>query len=177
MPWVEGYAWFKERLSGDPYNSLLSGSGVLTAAGQAYVQMPVHDTNLFYRIPGRLQAERYVALSQMNIAPTTDTNGLADMISTAAGGSVDYNLQVDSPGNYPLNFRVAGAIGQIKVYRGGTLLGTANNIQGNWNTVSTTVALAAGTQTLHVVLSSKRACTLTGWNSWRPMGCRRFRMA
>ena len=50
--------------------------------------MPVHDTNLFYRIPGRLQAERYVTLNQADIAPTTDTDGLADMKSTAAGGSL-----------------------------------------------------------------------------------------
>ena len=153
-PWVEGYSWFMSRISGDPYNSLLSGSGVLTPAGQAYVQMPVHDPNLYYRIPGRLQAERYVTLNQMNIAPTTDTNGLADMISAAAGGSLDYNIQVDSPGIYPLNFRVAGAIGQIKVYNGGTLLGTANIPLASWSTVSTAVSLAAGTQTLHVVLTS-----------------------
>ena len=152
--WVEGYSWFKERLGGDPYNSLLSGNGVLTTAGQAYVQMPVHDPSIYYRIPGRLQAERYVTLNQMSIAPTTDTNGLADMKSTAAGGSVDYNIQVDSPGNYPLNFRVAGAIGQIRVYNGATLLGTANVTQTSWTTVSTTVSLAAGTQTLHVVLTS-----------------------
>ncbi len=102
-----------------------AGSGVLTAAGQAYVQMPVHDTNLFYRIPGRLQAERYVTITNMNIAPTTDVDGLADMISTAADGSVDYNIQVDSPGSYLLNFRVAGAIGQIRVFEGSTLLGAA----------------------------------------------------
>jgi hypothetical protein len=116
--------------------------------------MPVHDANLYYRIPGRLQAERYVALSQMDIAPTADIDGLADMKSTAAGGSVDYNIQVDSAGAYPLNFRVAGATGQLRVYKGGTLLGSANAKQTGWSTVSTTVALAAGTQTLHVVLGS-----------------------
>jgi fibronectin type 3 domain-containing protein len=152
--WVEGYAWFMSRISGDPYNSLLGSSGALTTAGLAYIQMPVHDTNLYYRIPGRLQAERYVALSQMDIAPTADVDGLADMKSTAAGGSVDYNIQVDSAGAYPLNFRVAGATGQLRVYKGGTLLGSANAVQSGWSTVSTTVALAAGTQTLHVVLGS-----------------------
>ena len=152
--WVEGYSWFMSRISGDPYNSLLADSGVLTTAGQAYVQMPVHDPNIYYRIPGRLQAERYVTLNQMNIAPTTDTDGLADMISAAAGGSVDYNIQVDSSGNYPLNFRVAGAIGQIEVYNGATLLGTASTTQTGWTTISTTVSLAAGTQTLHVVLTA-----------------------
>ena len=152
--WIEGYSWFMARFD-NPYNSLLtSSSGVLTAAGQAYVQMPVHQTNLYYRIPGRLQAERYVTMNQMNIAATTDTNGLADMISAAAGGSVDYNIQVDTAGSYPLNFRVSGAIGLISVYQGGTLLGTANATQTSWATVSTTVTLAAGTQTLHVVLAA-----------------------
>jgi hypothetical protein len=151
-PWIEGYAWFMSRISGDPHNSLLGSSGVLTAAGQAYVQMPVHNTNLFYRIPGRLQAERYVTITKMNIAPTTDTDGLADMISTAAGGSVDYNIQVDSPGSYIMNFRVAGAAGLIGVYQNGVLLGTATATQAGWSNVTTTVSLAAGTQTLHVVL-------------------------
>ncbi len=153
-PWIEGYSWFMARFD-NPYNSLLtSSSGVLTPAGQAYVQMPVHDPNLYYRIPGRLQAERYVTMNQMNIAATTDTNGLADMISTATGGSVDYNIQVDTAGSYPLNFRAAGTTGQISVYENGTLLGTANVTKTSWSTVSTTVSLPAGTQTLHVVLAA-----------------------
>ncbi len=142
------------RVSGDPYNSLLSGSGVLTTAGQAYVQMPVHDPNIYYRIPGRLQAERYVTLNQADIAPTTDADGLADMRSTAAGGSLDYNIQVDAAGNYPLNLRVAGAPGQIRIYAGATLLATATQTQSTWSTISTTVALSAGAQTLHVVLAA-----------------------
>ena len=104
--------------------------------------------NLYYRIPGQLQADRYVTMNQMNIAPTTDTNGLADMISAAAGASLNYNLQVDTAGSYPLNFRGGGATGQISVYEGGTLLGTANVTQLSWSTVSTTVTLPAGTQTL-----------------------------
>ena len=153
-PWIEGYSWFMSRINGDPYDSLLSSSGVLTAAGQAYVQMPVHETNLFYRIPGQLQAARYVTMNQMSIAPTTDTNGLADMITTAAGGSLNYNIQVDTAGSYPLNFRVSGTTGLISVYEGGTLLGVANITQASWSTVSTTVTLPAGTQTLQVVLSA-----------------------
>jgi hypothetical protein len=154
-PWIEGYSWFMSRINGDSYDSLLtSTSGVLTAAGQAYVQMPVHETNLYYLIPGQLQADRYVTMNQMNIAPTTDTNGLADMISAAAGGSLNYNLQVNTAGSYPLDFRVGGATGQISVYEGATLLGTANVTQSSWSTVSTTVTLPAGTQTLEVVLSA-----------------------
>jgi len=154
-PWIEGYSWFMARIGGDVHNSILStSSGVLTAAGQAYVQMPVHDPNLYYRIPGRLQAERYVTITNMNIVPTTDVDGLADMVSAAAGGNVDYNVQVDSPGSYVMNFRVANVVGVIKVYHNGTPLGTATATSGAWSTVSTTVSLAAGPQTLHVVLGS-----------------------
>jgi hypothetical protein len=156
-PWIEGYSWFMSRITGDPHNSLLStNSGVLTAAGQAYVQMPVHQTNLYYRIPGRLQAERYVTEANMNIAPTTDVDGLADMVSAASAASVDYNIQVDAAGNYPMNFRVSGPVGQIRIYTNGTQIGQAASTQTGWSTVSTTasVPLMAGTQTLHVVLLS-----------------------
>jgi hypothetical protein len=154
-PYIEGYSWFMSRISGDPHNSILSTNpGVLTAAGLAYVQMPVHSTNIFYRIPGRLQAERYVTMNSMNIAPTTDTDGLADMIAASAGGSCYYNLQVDAPGIYPLSFRVAGAVGSVKIYANNVLLGTATVSQSGWTTVSTAVPLAAGTQTVRVVLGS-----------------------
>jgi hypothetical protein len=154
-PWIEGYAWFMSRITGDTNDSLLSSSSsVLTPAGRAYVQMPVHETNLYYRIPGQLQAARYVTMNQTSIAPTTDTNGLADMISGEAGATLDYNIQVDTAGSYPLNFRVGGATGQISVYEGATLLGTASVPTASWCTVSTTVALPAGTQTLEVVLSA-----------------------
>jgi hypothetical protein len=153
-PWIEGYAWFMSRVSGDPFNSLLGNSGVLTAAGQAYVQMPVHDTNVYYRIPGRLQAERYIAMNQMNIMPTLDVNGLADMKSTASGASLDFQIQVDAAGNYPLNFRVSGLPGQISIYENNTLLGTATPTTTAWSVASTTVSLPAGLQTLHIVLAA-----------------------
>jgi len=154
-PWVEGYAWFMSRITGDPFNSLLTtNSGMLSVAGQAYVQMPVHSTNIYYRIPGRLQAERYVTANQISILPTTDTNGLADMKSSASGASLNYQLQVDSPGKYPLNFRISGPVGQISVYENGVLLGTATPGSTGWSVVSTTVSLPAGLQTLHVVLGS-----------------------
>ncbi len=154
-PWIEGYAWFMSRITGDTNDSLLgSSSGVLTPAGRAYVQMPVHETNLYYRIPGQLQAARYVTMNQMSIAPTTDASGLADMISGAAGASLYYTIQVDTAGSYPLNFRVGGATGQISVYEGATLLGTATIPTAGWCTVSTSVNLPAGTQTLEVILSA-----------------------
>jgi hypothetical protein len=142
------------RITGDTNDSMLGSSGVLTPAGQAYVQMPVHQTNIFYHIPGRLQAERYVVMTNLNIVPTTDTNGLADMVSAAAFSSLDYQLQVDSAGNYPLHFRVTGPIGQISVYENGVLLGAVAPSTTSWSTPSLTVSLPAGLQKLHVVFAA-----------------------
>jgi hypothetical protein len=154
-PWIKGYSWFMSRITGDPYNSLLSSaSAVLTAAGQAYVQMPVHETNLYYLIPGQLQAARYVSMANMTIAPTADIDGLADMICSSSGAIASYNLQVNTAGSYPLAFRVGGASGTNSVYENGALLGTAINKVATWSTVSTTVTLPAGAQTLKLVLNS-----------------------
>ncbi|MBE7159383.1 MAG: hypothetical protein INR62_13290, partial [Rhodospirillales bacterium] len=62
-PNVAGYAWFKERVDKNPAISLFTKTqGELTPIGQAYVHMPVHDANVYYRLPGRLQAESYVTM-------------------------------------------------------------------------------------------------------------------
>jgi hypothetical protein len=154
-PWIEGYSWFMSRITGDTNDSILTtSSGILTPAGQAYVQMPVHQTNIFYLIPGRLQAERYITETNMNIIPTTDTNGLADMQSAAAGSTLDYQLQVNSAGNYPLHFRMTGPVGQISVYEKGVLLGAVTPSTTSWSSPSLTVSLPAGLQTLHVVFAA-----------------------
>jgi hypothetical protein len=161
--WVEGYAWFKERLRrGDPNSLLLPQSGKLTDLGRAYVAMPVHDANLYYRIGvGRqLQAERYAASAAMtgtftpgqtDIAPTTDTSGLADMISSADGASLEYQIQVPASGTYTLRVRASGTAGPVSLYNGTTLLGTVNLTGTSWATPSTSVALPAGLQKIRLV--------------------------
>lgn len=159
---VEGYAWFMARVSGDPYNSLLSADGVLTPTGQAYVQMPVHDANLYYQIPGRLQAERYVTTFGNDIAPTTDSDGFADMVCGVGGARLDYNLSLPSAGSYTVSVRVAGA-GTIQIYLGSALLGTATASSSGWSTVSTTVSLATGTQTLRIVPSVGQRLNWLDW--------------
>ena len=154
-PWIQGYAWFMSRVSGNAYNSILtSTSGSLTPAGQAYVQMPVHLSTLFYRLPGTLQADRYVTMNNMNIEPSTDTGEIADMISTASQGTIDYNLQVNTAGSYSLGVRASNATGAINIYKGSTLLGTVNVTSTAWATYNTSLTLASGTQTLHFVLAS-----------------------
>ena len=157
-PDVEGYAWFKERSSGsDAAISLLQATpGRLTALGEAYVAMPVHDDDLYYRIPGRLQAERYAAMAGAEIFPTTDEDGLAQMTAQKPDATLEYHLQVDSAGLYTLRFRVAGPVGRLAILEGGGVVGGVDVPPGGgWRTVSTTLRLPSGPQTLRIDLGAK----------------------
>jgi len=150
-PQVEGYAWFKERAANNPGISLFEKQpGKLSPLGEAYVALPPHDTDLYYRIPGRLQAENYAGSAMTSISPTIDTNGVFRMTSDATGAWLDYNLQVDRAGTYLLKFRCGGALGKIEVLKGGALLGTAETTQKDWHTVLTAIQLPNGAQTLRV---------------------------
>ena len=151
-PEVAGYAWFKERVPDNPGISLFSNaSGALTPIGEAYVNVPVHDADVYYRIPGRLQAESYDALDKMDINPTKDTDGFAYMGSEGPGGWLEYNVQVDAPGMYALNFRVGGAAGKVEVLKGTMVAGQfqADGASG-WQNVTVPVEMAAGPQKLRV---------------------------
>jgi len=155
-PNVAGYAWFKER--GVPQFALLQDqAGQLTTLGNAYVHMPVHDADLYYHIPGRLEADRYVAQTGVQIEPTTDADGLADMQATTDAATIDYNIQVDAAGTYVLTFREGARPGDITVSEGGTTLGTvhAGTHDHAWNDASLTVTLPAGPQTLRVQLEAQ----------------------
>ena len=151
-PYVAGYAWFKERAKDNVNISLLDpNSSALTPLGEAYVALPVHDSDLYYRIPGRLPARNYVAMDQMEIQPTSDTNGFAYMGSESAHGWLEYNIQVDTAGPYVLQFRVGGAPGLVEVLNGDKVIGQfqADGKPG-WQTVAAPADLTAGAQKLRV---------------------------
>lgn len=156
-PYVPGYAWFKERADSDGAISLLAKEpGRLTALGRAYVAMPVHDADLYYRIPGRLQAERYVAMERAEIDPTTDADGLAQMVAEAVGAHLDYNLNIPSAGAYALRIRVSGPAGRVTLAKGEAELGAVAVPAGEvWRTVSLRLRLPAGPQTLRLTLGAK----------------------
>ncbi len=151
-PSVAGYAWFKERVDKNPSISLFtSAAGTLTPIGQAYVAMPVHDSDVYYRLPGRLQAENYVAMDKMEIQPTRDTDGFAFMGSESPEGWLEYNVQVDTADTYLLKFRVGGAAGKIEILKGDTVVGQLQaGAQSGWQTVEASMDLAAGAQKLRV---------------------------
>lgn len=155
--YVPGYAWFKERTSDAKWPIALLGErpGTLTPLGEAYVAMPVHEADLYYRVPGRLQAERYVAMEGLEITPTTDTDGFADMATTVADATLDANVQIDRGGRFALDLRTSGAAGTIEVFAGGRRLGYVANPGGAWNNARVLVTLPTGPQRLRFRFAQK----------------------
>jgi len=148
-PEVAGYAWFKERVDKNPKLSLLKESGKLTPLGQEYVKLPSHNAHVFYRVPGLLDAGKYVAKENMTLRDTTDFDGDFDMVSHGAGW-VAYNIQVDAPGAYVLRVRVSGAPGQMDIVGNGRVLGSVHCTQSQWHMVGTSVSLPSGAQTIRI---------------------------
>jgi hypothetical protein len=148
-PYVQGYAWFKERVSGNTKISLLETEpGKLTDLGEAYVNMPVHDdANLFYRIPGKLSAGKYLAIDQADILSNSHNDIL--VTSSAAGATADYNIQVDTAGTYKIGLHAFGT-GAMDVMEKDQVLATATVGGDDVQTVEVSAPLPAGQQTVRI---------------------------
>ncbi|HEX4085611.1 MAG TPA: glycosyl hydrolase [Chthoniobacteraceae bacterium] len=159
-PYVAGYAWFKDRVKDNPNISLLDKeSGKLTQLGETYVTLPAHDSTIYYKIPGQLQAGNYVTAEGADIRPTADTGGPYQMAANTSGATLDYNIQVDSPGAYTLGFRTAGAAGKFDVMENGQVIGSAQSAGGNdWHTVQAAIPLNAGMQKIRVRYNTSGIC-------------------
>jgi chitinase len=108
-------------------------------------------------VPGTLQAESYTAMSGIQTETTTDTGGGQNVGYIDAGDWLDYAVNVSTAGSYTLSFRVASLSGggQVQLRNAaGTSLGSvtvgATGGWQTWTTLTTTVTLPAGAQTLRV---------------------------
>ncbi len=110
-------------------------------------------------IPGKIEAESYSTMSGIQTEATTDTGGGLNVGWIDAGDWLDYSVNIQSAGTYTVEYRVAGntTTGRIELQSGGTTLATTEvpDTGGwqNWQTVSATVQLEAGQQTLRVFAS------------------------
>ncbi len=148
-PYVAGYAWFKERVGGNPKLSLLGKPGELTPLGQAYVNMPVHDPEIYYRLPGRLEAERYVTMNGAEIARTKDTDGFLEMQTLGPQNWIDYNVAPTAGRKYEVNFRFAAKNPvALEILSGDKVLAKVDSVGAGWQNARTLIDLPAGPQTL-----------------------------
>ena len=154
-PHVAGYAWFKERAKDNPKISLLEQkAGELSPLGKAYVGMPVHDSNTFYKLPGRLVAGRYASSTDMHLKPTKDSGAYLQLEADGDGATADYNFSTTSARSYQVTLRALGRTGaKIDFFSGTNSLGTATLQKDGWQEVETKLAFPAGNQTIRIKTS------------------------
>jgi hypothetical protein len=146
-PYVAGYAWFKERMDKpSPLALLEAKDGTLTPLGVTYVAMPVHDPGLYWRVPGRLQAEDYAAAEHAGAKAVDDGDGFLE-VDVEDQGWIDLNVQADHAGTRSVAIRVAGP-GTLAVSAGAGERTVA--VVAGWQTVTVAVGLVAGPQTVRL---------------------------
>ena len=147
-PYVQGYAWFKERAKDNTKISLLGPApGSLTPLGKAYVNMPVHDPNIFYQLPGRLQLESYTAMENADISLTKDQDGFLEMDVLDAKSWLDYQVAADGTQPFTANLRLATSVGAkitLTTATGNRTLAEFTANAKGWQTLTATIQLPPG---------------------------------
>lgn len=155
-PYVNGYAWFKERVGKNHRISLFEEeSGKLTALGATYVAMPVHDADLYYRIPGRLPAGNYTVMQQMEVEPTAEADGVLDLMAHEPGAWADYQLYADKAGSYTIRVQAVGTTGALEILAGERALATMPAVTAGSQPAAATITLPAGAQVLRIRCEAK----------------------
>ena len=159
-PKVLGYAWFKDRVKSNPKLSLLEDKpGSLTPLGEAYVNMPVHEPAVYYRLPGRLQLESYTTMEGAEIARTKDADGFLEVKILDSKAWLDYQVFSDRAEIFTAQLRLATSEdAKIELLSGDKILATFTASGKGWKTLNAPVALPAGKSTLR--LRSNRATRL-----------------
>jgi Carbohydrate binding module (family 6)/Secretion system C-terminal sorting domain len=108
-------------------------------------------------VPGLIQAESYASMFGVQTETTIDAGGGLDVGWIDQGNWMKYNVNVAAAGTYTVGFRIASPLsgGTLQLKNtAGTVLTTVNvPTTGNWEawqTVTATITLPAGNQTLQV---------------------------
>jgi hypothetical protein len=162
-PDIYRYSWFiGRRQTGQttyPYIDLYGADGMLTELGQMYMDIPVYDPNMKFKIPGRIEMEEYYLMSGLFSEPTSDVDGFLNIGWTDVNDWAEYKISVEKSGTYNLNARVAGTgqgamqfliDGQVKTLVKTTSTGSWQS----WKNVSEKIELEAGEHILKMLVKS-----------------------
>lgn len=151
-PMIHGYAWFKDRLRENPKLSLLGDTpGMLTPLGEVYVNMPVHDPALYYKLPGRLQLESYTVMEGADIGQTKDADGFLEMKVCDEKAWLDYQVFTDRAQTFTVQLRLATNEGtKINLLLGDKVVATFTASAKGWQTLTAPLALPAGKSRLRL---------------------------
>ncbi len=160
---VYRYAWFIGRGSGIstyPYIDILGANGQLTALGEIYKKLPVHNASQIVNIPGTIEAESYNTMSGILIERTQDISGFANVGYIDAGDWLEYRINVPQSDEYKILFRYASTSSASFTIRvdDATLLNVSIPNTGGWQRWSTTASnkinLSAGIHNLRLVANT-----------------------
>jgi hypothetical protein len=124
-------------------------------------------------IPGTIQAESYSTMLGVGTETTADTGGGLDVGWITSNDYMSYPVNVQTTGSYTVSFRVATASsgaslqldnGSTTVYANVTIPNTGG--WQTWTTVTATVNLTAGVQTIRVLTTAGTATWNLNWMSY-----------
>jgi hypothetical protein len=128
-------------------------------------------------IPGTIQAENYSSMLGVGTETTGDTGGGLDVGWIVYKDYMSYPVNVQTTGSYTVSFRVATANGgaSLQLDNGSTTVYanvTIPNTGGwqTWTTVTATVNLSAGVQTIRVLSTGGTATWNLNWMSYALVG-------
>ncbi|SHJ60880.1 Por secretion system C-terminal sorting domain-containing protein [Reichenbachiella agariperforans] len=146
------------------YTATAEGNFTISAqAGSITTTAPVLVTpsSTGLAIPGSIEAEDYSDASGIQTETTTDAGGGINVGYIDAGDWLDYEVNVTASGNYTVAFRVAAAGAGQKTFdiqsNSSTLTNVTFTATGGWQawtTVTSSVSLSAGSQTLRLAATS-----------------------
>ena len=133
--------------------------GVGFSTGTTVVVEKIYN---YLPIPGTIQAEAFDEMSGIQVQPTTDTDLGQNVGYCEVGDWMDYTINVPTAGNYTVEARVASLnkTGAFDLKSGTKTLASFSLPLGTggwqvWTTISQTVTLAAGNQTLRLAITGK----------------------
>jgi hypothetical protein len=133
--------------------------GVGFATGSSVIVEKVYN---YISIPATIEAEAFDEMSGIQLETTTDAGGGQNIGYCDAGDWMDYTINVPTDGQYTVEMRVASLnkTGAFSLKNGTTTLATfalPNGTGGwqTWTTLSKTVTLKAGNQTLRLAITGK----------------------
>ena len=125
------------------------------AIAESYASDAAHTTLLFVAVPAKIEAEKYTAMSGVQLETTADTGGGQNVGHFDANDFIEFKINADSAGNYAIDYRLATQPGStgFEVLIDDVVVDTHTvNPTGGWQTwvttTGTTFALSAGNHTL-----------------------------
>ena len=123
---------------------------------ESYYSNEVSTTVYLAAIPGTIEAEHFSSQTGFQLEDTQDVGGGQNLGYTDAGDTLSYEVEVAAAGEYRLDIRIASSGGSdgLRFVLGDEVLATVvvTDTGGwqNWVTLTTTVTLPAGANTLHI---------------------------